>query len=73
MQVLLEAGSDVDRACEGSPSLHIAVAQGQMAHRRTFAAQAVSLLLEHGALAYSRWAGRLRVAADDCVCVSSTQ
>ncbi len=48
-KILLEAGAEVLFRCEGSTSLHIAVSMGSFATQRSFALQAVELLLAHDA------------------------
>lgn len=52
--MLLDAGADVARLCEGSPALHMAVSVGSIAHQQPFSAAAVQLLLQHGAVPYER-------------------
>ena len=54
VQILLEAGSDVSKLCEGSPPLHMAVCMGALPHREAFAAAVVKNLLDHGAVPYER-------------------
>lgn len=54
LRVLLEAGADVAKLCEGSPALHMAVSVGSIPHQQPFSAAAVQLLLQHGAVPYER-------------------
>eukprot|EP00887_Chlorella_sp_A99_P002366 scaffold10.g2366.t1 len=56
MQALLEADppARLNKTCEGSPPLHMAVCAGALPHRHEFAPAAVALLLRHGAVPYER-------------------
>ena len=59
-RALLEKGASTEKACEGSPPLHVAVAVASLPARRPFAQAAVELLLQFGADPYERCAaGRL--------------
>jgi hypothetical protein len=53
-RLLLAAGARVDKACEGSPPLHVAVGVGPLPGQRGFALEATRLLLEHGAVPFER-------------------
>ena len=55
VRALVECGASLEVACEGSPPLHIAVCVAALPARRGFAADALALLLEHGADPYERW------------------
>ncbi|KAL0048951.1 hypothetical protein WJX82_003017 [Trebouxia sp. C0006] len=54
LRVLLDAGADVAKLCEGSPVLHIAVSVGSLPQQQAFSSAAVSLLLQHGTVPYER-------------------
>lgn len=53
-RLLLAAGANPHKQCEGSPPLHVAVCAGGQPGREEFAAAAVKLLLEQGAIPYDR-------------------
>lgn len=54
LRVLLDAGADVAKLCEGSPVLHIAVSVGSFSQQQAFSSAAVLLLLQHSAVPYER-------------------
>lgn len=54
LRVLLDAGADVAKLCEGSPVLHIAVSVGSLPQKQAFSSAAVLLLLQYGAVPYER-------------------
>ncbi|KAL0037126.1 hypothetical protein WJX79_001631 [Trebouxia sp. C0005] len=54
LRVLLDAGADVAKLCEGSPVLHIAVSVGSLPQQQAFSSAAVLLLLQYRAVPYER-------------------
>ena len=61
--MLLRAGASVRAYCEGSLPIHVAACVGALPQHRQFAADAVRLLLSHGAEPFSRCVSRCCIAA----------